>query len=184
MNEAIEFSARQLAQAEEALQAAHQRHQEATAEVGMLEERLQAVTARRERIRVDLASGSLSDREAGGLLAAVDEDLADLHRLVDEARARATAAVPAAEQRAFDMARLAVERIGRENLFAALLGRVLELERAFLAALGALCQQGEALGRGRYVSSVFVPSETLRRALWSNVPPPPPAAVVMEQEDE
>ena len=184
MNEVIGHAAQQLAEAEALLQEAHQRHQEALTMVAELESRLRAVSGRRQIIRADLAAGALTAREAGGLLAAADEDLADLRRLLDEARSRAAAAVPVDEERAVGLAREAVERFGRETLYAALRARVLELETAFLAALGALCQQGEALGRGRYVSSVFVPGETLRRALWSNVPPPPPAAVVMEQEDE
>ena len=166
-------AAQSLALAEEKLQAAHLRHQQAAEEVTMIEARLQAVVDRRARIRNDLAAGNLADREAGALLAVADEDLADLQLLINAAKSRAAAAVPAAEERAVALAREAIERIGRESTFAALQGRVRELEQAFLAALGTLHQQGLALGRGRALSGVYQPSDEMRRALFHGVPPTP-----------
>src|SRR3546814_15422253 len=77
----IERAARDLAQAEADLQDARQRHADLLAEVSAVEARLQDVAARRAKVREDLAAGTLTDREAGGLLALVDEDAADLRQL-------------------------------------------------------------------------------------------------------
>jgi hypothetical protein len=173
----IEHAAAHVAQAEEQLRSAHQRHQEAMAEVATLEGRLQAVAERREKIRTDLASGALSDREAGGLTALADEDAHDLQQLLAEAKARAAAAVPDAEQRAVGLAQESLNRIEREVEFSSLHGRVMQIETAFLQALGALHEKGLALGRGRALSGVYQPSDEMRRALFHGVPPAPPVAV-------
>src|SRR3546814_966139 len=85
----IERAARDLAQAEADLQDARQRHADLLAEVSAVEARLQDVAARRAKVREDLAAGTLTDREAGGLLALVDEDAADLRQLLADAQARA-----------------------------------------------------------------------------------------------
>lgn len=171
----IEHAGRQLAQAEAILQVAQQRYQQALAEVATIESRLQAVADRRAQIRADLACGSLSDREAGGLMTLADEDMADLDALLNEAKARAVSAAPMAEEQAVALARAAIERIGREVMFNALHGRLLELERAFLEALGTLYRQGQALGRGRPLTEVYRPSDEMRRALFHGVPPAPDA---------
>lgn len=184
MNEAIEYAARQLAAAEQSLLDANRLHQEAMARVATIEERLRAVAERHEKIRADLAAGVLGDREGGSLLASADEDQADLRRLADEARARAAAAAPEKERRAVGVARAAIERVGREIAFAALHARVTQLETAFMQALGALYQQGVALGRGRSLSGIFQPSSELRMVLVHNAPPPaPPAPAATENED-
>jgi hypothetical protein len=184
MNEAIEHAAEVLARAEEELQAAHHRHQGTMAEVATLEGRLQAVAERREKVRADLASGALSDREAGGLTALLDEDALDLQQLLAEAKARAAAAAPDAEQRAVGLAQEGLARIKREVEFSALHGRVMQIETAFLQALGALHERGLALGRGRALSGVYQPSDEMRRALFHGVPPAPPAASEVGGDDD
>src|SRR3546814_14664016 len=100
-------------------------------------------SARRAKVREDLAAGTLTDREAGGLLALVDEDAADLRQLLADAQARAATAAPMAEQNVLSLAKSAIERTGREIAFPALHVRVVELEQEFMQALGTLSEPGE-----------------------------------------
>ncbi|HEY9572632.1 MAG TPA: hypothetical protein VIR76_05865 [Pusillimonas sp.] len=167
----IERAARDLAQAEADLQDARQRHADLLAEVSAVEARLQDVAARRAKVREDLAAGTLTDREAGGLLALVDEDAADLRQLLADAQARAATAAPMAEQNVLSLAKSAIERTGREIAFQALHVRVVELEQAFMQALGTLYEQGQVLGRGRSLSGVYRPSNEMRLVLLHNQPP-------------
>ncbi len=171
MNPQIEAAAQALAEAEVTLQDAQRRHEAALAEVAAVQDRLDAVATRRAKVRDDLASGALDDRQAGSLLALADEDADDLRRLLAEAQARAAAAAPTNEQNALAMAKTSVERIGREIAFEALHLRVTEIEAAFMQTLGALYAQGQALGRGRSLSGIYRPGEELRRVLVHNAAP-------------
>lgn len=171
MNAYIERVAADLARAEADLQDAQARHDTTLAEVRVIEDRLQSVADRRAHIRADLAAGSLDDRQAGSLLALADEDAGDLRQLLTEAQARANAAVPGDEQNAVSLAQNALERIGRENLFAAMHDRTVELEQAFLAALDCLYKTGQELNRGRSLSGIYRISDNLRRVAVHNTVP-------------
>lgn len=171
MNAQIEAAAHELSFAESALADAQQRHEAALAEVAAIKQRIEAVAARRAQIRADLAAGALDDRQAGGLLALADEDAADLRQLLADAQVRAAAVAPVAEQNALSLATTALVRAERECAFQALHERVVELEAAFMQALGTLYELGQDLGRGRSLSGIYRPGEELRRVLVHNAPP-------------
>lgn len=170
-NPEIERAASVLAQAEVALQDAQQRHQAALGEVAVVQGRLDAVAARRVKVREDLGAGRLTDREAGGLLALADEDLADLHGLLVDAQGRASAAAPVPEQNALSLAMAELDRAEREAAFRVLHGRTQELEMEFMRALARLYELGQGLGRGRSLSGIYRPGEDLRRVLVYNAAP-------------
>src|SRR3546814_1723568 len=75
-----------------------------------------------------------------------------------------------AEQNVLSLAKSAIERTGREIAFQALHVRVVELEQAFMQALGTLYEQGQVLGRGRRLSGVYRPSNEMRLVLLHNQP--------------
>lgn len=171
----IKSAALRVAEAERALAEAQERQQATSAKAAQLRDRLDAMLARRAQIRTDLDAGRLDDREAGGLLALVAEDEADLRALLEQAVAEEAAAVPGRERQELEAARGALRQAVAIAKVEALREHVMQAEAALLAALG---RSGELLreaGRPVGMREVWQPSNDMVRACAMNVLPPPSA---------
>lgn len=157
--------------AEQALENAELRHQEAQEDVANIRGKIDAVNQRRESIKADLRAGNLDDRAAGGLLGVADEDLADLNQLLVKARADCENAVPTREQQALVEAQASLERHRRESEFDALSRHAADVEATLIGVIAELYQRGRDLGRPSPLSASWRPSQALDQALRLGTPP-------------
>jgi chromosome segregation ATPase len=167
----IEAAARRLATAEHALNEANDRHQAASDHVATIRARIDEAEARRQRYRADLAAGRLDEREAGGLLATVNEDLSDLAGLLREAERHPDLSAPASAQAELDAAQADFERAQKDLQFNALVDHAREIERVFLATLAELHALGTQLGRPRSIQAVYRFTPDLMAAITTGQPP-------------
>lgn len=169
----IEAHALQVAQTEQDLQDAAVRAESAATETRGLQERLDAVLARRAAIKAEMDAGTLEPRAAGGLLADADEDARDLQALIAEAassQARADAVLASAQHK-LDNARAELGKAEAAERFNRLQIRATVIDALLMSCVVELAKEGRASGRGNDLSSIWKPSERLNRAVLLRVIP-------------
>ncbi|GAB1424250.1 hypothetical protein MASR2M16_14840 [Thauera terpenica] len=164
-----------VARAEQQLADAEERQRVAAAKTGALRERLAAVAARRQQVRADLDAGKLDDREAGGLLALVGEDEADLRELVERAVEEESAAAPVRERQEVAVAQAALQQAVAVGKVETLHQHIRACEAALLGALGSAGELLREAGMPVGLRSVWQPSNDAVRAVAHGVLPPPSA---------
>lgn len=171
----LKTAAERVARAEQALADAEGRRTVAAAKVAQLRERLAAVASRRAQIRADLDAGKLDDREAGGLLALVGEDEADLRELVERAGAEEAAAAPVREQQDLSAAQAALRQVVGVAKVESYRDHLRKLDEAVVATLGAVGPVLREAGQPVDLRSIWQPSNHIFRAVAQKVLPPPSA---------
>ena len=173
MTDQIEFAAAALAQAEQGVHDAQAIEDGARCELSDVEAKLAAVTARKSNIRADLAAGTLSEAQAGGLFQIASADEVDLAEIRHTAADQLEAAV-AATQNAQAARNLAIGALRQAEIrvqFDTLSGHAARLELELTNAVAELHALGRALGLPQSLSAAWRPSTPLRSAIILGIPP-------------
>jgi chromosome segregation ATPase len=171
MKNSIETAAQGVAHAEQRLAEAQERYQAAVDHRSLIHQRIAEAEARRQDIRTQMAAGDLSNKEAGGLLAVVDEDLADLQKLLAEAERRVREAEPVREREAVTLAQRHLGQAKLQAEFDALHQHVGQIETVFVDALRRLADLGEQQGHPRHMGRIYRFDHELQSAILHNQPP-------------
>jgi hypothetical protein len=172
MSDLIEHAARMLATAEAEHQAAQEAHAGFASEVETLDERMNTARQRIIELRSLASDRELTAQEAAALNLAL-LDLGDLEDMRPATEAKCRQSLATVMERAAVVVRRQEdlrEATGRAQL-AALKAAVQEAETRFCEQLQALWESGCALQRGVSLTSLWTPSNALRRAVEHLQPP-------------
>jgi chromosome segregation ATPase len=173
MTDQIQAAAEYLSRTESSLSDAIAVEDGARSEVSDLEAKIAAVQSRKSQIRADLATGALTEAQAGGMFQIASADEGDLVEMLASADAQLDTAI-AEKQKAnmtCERARQALMQAERRQVFDELTVRVAQIDAALMAAVAELVVLGGALGLNGGLASVWRPSDALQNAIIHRIPP-------------
>jgi hypothetical protein len=145
-------------------------------DLATLEERLADAQTKHASALADLRAGRLDEAVAGARMAAANADIADLEKMIGEARPKVAEAerVRASAAQAVRAAEFALERAEQEATLATLDAHIRHIEEKLCEAIAARFRLGVEHMGGAYsgfLSQHWRPSEPLRRAVTEGFPP-------------
>lgn len=159
----INLAAARVAEAQHRLETAKAIENSASYDFSTVKERISDLEHKREHIRSRLKAGELSDREAGGLLSDVAEDLNDLQGLEKAAVSAVKAAfddIRAAEAELRQYQNL-LETAQAKMELSAIREHIAECENALLETLKAAVPLLQKAGRAPILDEVWKPGQQL-----------------------
>lgn len=166
---AILKAADEVARAQAAFDNEQEPYRVATERVSILRSRLDEVIAAGGTILEQRRAGTLTEREAAGLVGLNAADQADLRKLLDEAEPELFKLAPRDER--VKSAQQVLDRAVSQVKFDALTAHVKEIESVLCASIDNLYVMGRSLGQPSPLSASWEPSGALRDIQLYGKPP-------------